>query len=97
MQLIGTSGRIEIQIPFNAPPDQGCRYFIDDATALDGSGIRVVQLPPADQYQLQGDAFSHAIRHDPPDATALDDATVQMRVIDAIFASAETGQQVDVK
>ena len=30
MQILGTTGRIEVEIPFNAPPDQPCRIFLDD-------------------------------------------------------------------
>ena len=74
VQLIGTTGRIEIEIPFNAPPDRACRYFIDDGSALDGTGMRVVESAPADQYQLQAEAFSHAIRNDPPNPAGLDEA-----------------------
>jgi predicted dehydrogenase len=96
IQLVGTQGRIEIQIPFNAPPDRCCRYVIDDGSALDDTGIRVVELPAADQYQLQAEAFSHAVRHEQPDAAALDDAVQQMRVIDALFASGSGGPFVEV-
>ena len=30
MQFFGTQGRIEVEIPFNAPNDRPCRIFIDD-------------------------------------------------------------------
>jgi predicted dehydrogenase len=92
IQLCGTRGRIEIQIPFNAPPDVPCRYFVDDASGLDGRGIRTHTVPAADQYRLQAEAFSHAIRHDRPDAQALDDAVMNLRVIDALFASEKSGR-----
>ncbi|HSM76070.1 MAG TPA: Gfo/Idh/MocA family oxidoreductase, partial [Bryobacteraceae bacterium] len=29
MQILGTKGRVEIEIPFNAPPDRRCRIFVD--------------------------------------------------------------------
>jgi predicted dehydrogenase len=92
IQLVGTRGRIEIEIPFNAPQDAPCRYLIDDASSLDGAGIRSVTLPVADQYQLQAEAFSHAVRNERPSAAGLDDALANMRVIDALFASAESGR-----
>src|SRR5205814_4637163 len=38
IQLVGTQGRIEIEIPVNAPQDKACRYVVDDAVGLDGSG-----------------------------------------------------------
>ena len=92
VQLVGTRGRIEIQIPFNAPLDSGCRYDIDDASALDGAGIRSVTLPVHDQYQLQAEAFGRAIRDEVPTAAGLDDARANMRIIDALFASETSGR-----
>jgi predicted dehydrogenase len=92
VQLIGTRGRIEIEIPFNAPPDQPCRYAVDDGSALDGSSIRIVTLPRADQYQLQAEAFSRAVREARPDASALDDAAANLRIIDALFASEKSAR-----
>ncbi|MDE2093378.1 MAG: Gfo/Idh/MocA family oxidoreductase, partial [Burkholderiales bacterium] len=45
IELVGTRGRIEIQIPFNAPQNAPCHYAIDDTGTLDGSGMRRVTLP----------------------------------------------------
>ena len=87
--LVGTQGRIEIEIPFNAPPDQPCRYHLDT-----DSGPQTVSLPVADQYRLQAEAFSHAVRTQTPDARALDDAVMNLRIIEALFASAASGQAV---
>jgi predicted dehydrogenase len=92
IQLVGTKGRIEIEIPFNAPQDQGSRWWVDDASALDGAGIRTMTLPVADQYQLLTEAFSHAVRTQAPDAAELDQAVAGMRVIDALFASEKSGR-----
>jgi len=92
VELIGTRGRIEIQIPFNAPQDGPCKYAIDDTGAPVGSEIRLVTVPTADQYQLQAEAFSNAVRTQPPNASGLDDASWNMRVIDALFASEKSGR-----
>jgi len=92
LQLVGSKGRIEIEIPFNAPQDQPCRYFVDDTGAVDGSGVRTVTLPVADQYQLQAEAFSKAVRDEKPTLAALDDATWNMRIIEALFASEKSGR-----
>ena len=89
--LLGTSGRLEIEIPFNAPLDGACRYWIDDGTALHGDSRADPVLTRGDQYQLQGEAFSRAIRNERPDASALDDAILNMRTIDALFASVQSG------
>jgi predicted dehydrogenase len=87
VQLCGTRGRIEIQIPFNAPANGATRIMVDDGSALDGSGIAVETLPPCDQYGLEADAFSRAVRGELPLPYGIDDALVNMRVIDALFRS----------
>jgi predicted dehydrogenase len=92
IQLVGTTGRIEIEIPFNAPADLPTRYVVDAAPKLDGSGLRSVTVPACDQYQLQAEAFSRAVRGEAPDATALDDAVRNMRILDALYASEHSGR-----
>ena len=92
MQLLGSKGRIEIEIPFNAPNDRPCRIFIDDGRDVFGSGITTETFPACDQYTLQGDAFSKAVREGKPAPVPLSDGIRNMAVIEAVFRSAESGQ-----
>ncbi|MEN6602039.1 MAG: Gfo/Idh/MocA family oxidoreductase [Bryobacteraceae bacterium] len=92
MQILGTEGRIEIEIPFNAPPDRPCRIFIDNGAGVAGTGMRTEQFPVCDQYTIQGDEFSRAIREDAEVPVPLEDALRNMAVIDALFRSAQTGK-----
>jgi predicted dehydrogenase len=85
--VVGTQGRIEIAIPFNAPGGGAMRIAVDATGALDGSGISVETLPECDQYRQQADAFSRAVRGEPAEGWGVDDAIAQMRVIDALFRS----------
>ena len=62
MQIFGTKGRIEIEIPFNAPPDRPCRIFVDDGSQLGDASAAGSSFEVVDQYTLQGDAFARAIR-----------------------------------
>ncbi len=96
VQLCGTKGRIEIQIPFNAPANGATRIFIDDGAALDGSGIAAETLPPCDQYGLQGDAFARAVRGVEKYPYGVSDAVANMRVIDALFRSEKSGRWENV-
>lgn len=91
VQLLGTKGRVEIEIPFNAPPDRACRIFVDDGSSLFGAGIRTEEFPVCDQYTIQGDLFSQAIQGEGDVPVPLEDALRNMAVIAAIFRSAETG------
>jgi predicted dehydrogenase len=92
MQFLGTKGRIEIEIPFNAPNDRPTRIFIDDGRDVFGGGIRTETIPICDQYTLQGDAFSRAIREAGEVPVPLEDAIGNMSVIEAIFRSAEASR-----
>jgi predicted dehydrogenase len=89
LHLIGTTGRIEIEIPFNAPPDRPCRIFVDDGSDLSGGGIETIEIAACDQYTIQGDLFSRAIREGRPAPYPLEDTIANMRVIEAVTRSAE--------
>jgi predicted dehydrogenase len=91
MQLLGTKGRIEIEIPFNAPNDRPCKILIDDGRDLFGGGITVETFPLCDQYTIQGDVFSKAVREGTPVPVPLSDAIKNMAVIEAIFRAAKSG------
>jgi len=91
MHFLGTKGRVEIEIPFNAPNDRPCRIFVDDGGNIFGHSISVESIPPCDQYTIQGDIFSRAIRENREVPVSLEDAVRNMAVIEAIFRSAESG------
>jgi predicted dehydrogenase len=91
-QFFGTKGRIEIEIPFNAPPDRPCRIFIDDGRDVFGGGVTIEEFPVCDQYTRQGDAFSRAILEGGEVPVPLEDAIRNMAVIEAVFRSAESGK-----
>ena len=91
-QLLGTEGRIEVEIPFNAPDDQPCRIFVDDGRDLAGGGIETIDFPAVDQYELQADRFSEAVRGLGQVPVPLEDSISNMAVLDALFRSAETGR-----
>jgi len=92
VQIFGTRGRIDIEIPFNAPTDRLCRIFVDDGSSMFGAGIETLEFPIVDQYTIQGDRFSRAIREGTPSRFPLEDAVKNMAVIDALFRSAEAHQ-----
>jgi predicted dehydrogenase len=92
MQIFGTRARIEVEIPFNAPPDSACRIYVDGGGDLAGRGRETIELPVVDQYTLQGDRFSDAIRGAGQVPVRLEDAIGNMAVIEALFRSADTRQ-----
>lgn len=83
VNIYGTEGRIEIEIPFNAPPDKPCRIWHQR-----GADVREIVFPVCDQYTLQGDAFALAVLNDTPVPTPLEDALANMKVIERVLQSA---------
>lgn len=80
VQILGTEGRVEIEIPFNAPPNQQTRLWLHTK-----SGAEEMVFEPVDQYTLQGDLFSQAILNNTPVPTPLQDAINNMKVIEAVL------------
>lgn len=91
MQFLGSNGRIEVQIPFNIPTETPTKILIDDGSDLFGKNVETIEIPAADQYEIQGDLFSKAILENASQAIPLEDSFNNMSVIDAVFRSAETG------
>ena len=93
VQVVGTHGRIELFIPFNAARGGQMTLALDEGGALDGSGVTLETLPAAEQYRLEVEAFSRRVRAGtPPDASGLDEAVAQARVIDALWQSERSGR-----
>lgn len=82
VNVIGTAGRIEIEMPFNPLPDQQTKISL-----YTKDGQEDIFFEPADQYSLQASAFSRAIINDATVPYVIEDALNNMKVIDAIFES----------
>jgi predicted dehydrogenase len=89
--LFGTEGRVEIEIPFNAPSDRPCKMWRQR-----GGEIEEIVLDVCNQYTIQGDLFSRAVLEDTEVPTPLEDAVANMRVIDALVRSAGDGTWASV-
>jgi predicted dehydrogenase len=90
VEILWTSGRLVVEIPFNIPPDRPTRLLrISGGEPPVDPGVEVVEIPTADPYTVQADAFSLAIRLDEDVPIPTADAVANLEVIDAIFAAAE--------
>jgi predicted dehydrogenase len=96
IEVIGTKGRVEIRIPFNAPPDTPTAIEIDTGAALGGTLVRREIIRPVDQYTEQVEAFALAVLGEKPLDWGVEDAIQQMRIIDAVFESERTGGWVSL-
>jgi predicted dehydrogenase len=92
MLIYGTRGRLEVEIPFNAPYDRPSRVMLDSGRELGGASAEVIEFSAVDQYTLQADQFCDAIRGIGAVAMRLEDSVANMAVIDALVRSARSGR-----
>ena len=93
MQFFGTEGRIDVEIPFNAPADKPTRIYIDNGKDLYTPGSQLTEsFPICNQFTIQADLFSKAIRENTEVANPLEDSISNMGVIEAVIRSAESGK-----
>jgi predicted dehydrogenase len=89
VNIFGTEGRIEIEIPFNAPSDRPCKIWYEHEDK-----IEEIQFPICNQYTLQGDLFSQAVLNNTGAPTPIEDAIANMTVIEAVLRSSKSGTWV---
>ena len=89
VNIVGTEGKIEIEIPFNTPPDKPCKMWHQQ-----GDETEEIVFDLCDQYTIQGDLFSLAVLNNTEVPTPLEDAVANMKVIETIIQSAESGAWV---
>lgn len=92
VNIFGDKGRLEVEIPFNAPQGGAMKLYMDDGKKLGDASAKVVKIEKADQYQLEGEYFSRVIRGEEKLAYGIDDAIQQARILDAVFRSAKSGK-----
>lgn len=91
VQILGTKARLEIEIPFNAPQGGAMNLYLDNGKQLADASAKRMKMPKADQYQLNGEVFSRAVRGDKALEFGLEDAIMQARTLDALFRSEVSG------
>ena len=95
VNILGTHGRVEIDIPFNAPPDRPCLVSLYPGThsaqgQFEPTESQVLGMDICDQYTLQGEAISSAILNDEPVPYGLEDTVGNMRTLEALRQSNES-------
>jgi len=89
VHLVGTGGRMLVEIPFNIPPGVATRVLLfsggDPPVA---PGVEVHAVEAGDQYGIQTDAFSRSIREGGAVPTHPGDAVANLEVMERIVADA---------
>jgi predicted dehydrogenase len=89
VNIVGTEGRVEIDIPFNAPHDRPCTMRHQHDGRVDE-----IALDVCNQYTVQGDRFAQAVLENREMPAPLEDAVANMRVLEALVTSAKAGSWV---
>jgi predicted dehydrogenase len=89
VHIYGTEGRIEIDIPFNIPPDLPTRIRLSHGGEPPVSpATEVFTFEAADPYGVEAAAFAAAVLDGTPVPVAPSDAVANLRVIERIFGAA---------
>jgi predicted dehydrogenase len=92
VDLVGTRGRLELEMAFTPPPDRPARLALENGARLEAPEIEVIPLEAVNQYTVLAEAFVRAAREGGPGPVPLEDSVQNMAVLDAIFRAAETGR-----
>ena len=84
--VYGSKGHLTVVRPFNAYTDRPLTLVIEN-----DEGRRDIQCGPADQYGLMFEAFARAFRSGDPAPLSGSDGIANMKVIDAVFRSGQSG------
>jgi predicted dehydrogenase len=86
VHIVGSAGRIDIEIPFNAPNDRPTRIFVTQGGDPPiAPHTEVEEFPVVDQYALQADAFATGIATGVGAALPAEDAVANMEVIERVL------------
>ncbi len=91
VDILGTRGRIGIEIPWSMPHERPSRLLVDDPARAEGAGLDEVWFPSCDQWGVMCDRFCEAIRSGGSAPIPIEDAVANLRVLDAIARSARSG------
>jgi predicted dehydrogenase len=91
VQVFGSGGNLTIENPFNIYPDVPGKVIIHNFV-----GMREIFTEAVDQYGIEFEEFSLAVRGEGPIPTDPEDAVLNQKVLDALFKSEKTGTWVDI-
>lgn len=96
VSVVGTDGRIDVLIPFNAPTNEASTLLLDHGSALGDAKAQRLTIEPVDQYERQVDAFARAVQGAEPLSYGITDALINMTILDALFQSEQDGGWVEI-
>lgn len=88
VNIIGTTGRIDMDIPFNIPVDRETKIrVVSGGAPPEDPAVETLIFPILNEYTIQAEVFAQAVLDDTPVAVPISDAINNMKVIDEILAT----------
>lgn len=91
VNIVGTTGRIKMDIPFSPPPLTDAHIWLHQQDE-----VEKIIFDAVDQYTIQGDLLSKAILDNTAVPTDLQDSINNMLVIEATFKSIAQGRLIEL-
>ncbi len=94
VQIVGERAALEIEVPFNPLAESSSRLQLVERGP--SGGVEIIEIPPCNQFTIQGDRFSAAVQDGGDVVYPLEESLANLRVIDALFRSAARGEWMAV-
>ena len=91
-QIVGTTGWMRAEVPFAHPPDLPARLLVGSNVAPGTEPDEIVRFDPVNQYRLQAERFGRQIRGVAPSRWPIETGMANLRVLDALRRSGESGR-----
>ncbi|MEM8950786.1 MAG: Gfo/Idh/MocA family oxidoreductase [Pseudomonadota bacterium] len=95
--ILGTEGRMELDIPFTPLEHETSRLLIDDGSHRGFQASEEMTFEGINQYTLQGEHFARVVRGEAELEFPIEDAVKNMAVIDALYRSGERGGWEEIR
>ena len=92
VQIVGTTGWMRAEVPFAHPPDLPARLLIGSNIAPGTEPDETIRFDPVNQYRLQAERFGRQVRGAAPSRWPLETGVANLRVLDALRRSGESGR-----
>ena len=90
--VLGSNGWLRCDFPFAHGRPTACHVFVGDHTSHGAFETSTYRFDPVNQYTLQVDRFSRYLRGEAVPSWSIEDSLLTLRIIEALFESARSGQ-----
>ena len=93
VHILGTDGRISVDIPFNIPPDRPTHVrLVRGGDPPVAPAVETIEFAPADPYAVEVGRFAAAILDGEPTPVPPANAVANLRAIEGLFGSDRRGR-----